>query len=679
MTERQASRPRCAAIIGPYLSGKTSLLEAILFAAGAIPKQGLVKDHGTVGDPSPEARARQMSTEVIAATTTYLGEPWVFLDCPGNIEFAQETYNALMIADIAVVVCEPHAERAVTLAPFLKCLDDREIPHVVFINKMDTAAESPGDVVAALQAISSRPLILREVPIREGDGIVGYVDLVSERAYSYRPGQSSALVQLPETVLTEEQKARTGLLESLADFDDKLLEQLLEEVVPPTAEVYANLTRVLRADRVVPVFFGAAERSGGVRRLLKALRHEAPGPEAVAARLGVDPKAGEAVARCFKTYHMPHTGKLSLVRILRGEVADNSSMKGERVSGLYHLTAFNLAKQSRAVFGEVVAFGRMDGVKTGDVLTPSGKVPDGVAAWPAPLKPVYAQALKAEKQADEVKLSGMLARLVEEDPSLQVEQNADTNELVLWGQGTMHVQVALDRLQSKYKLAVKGRAPQVPYKETIRKAIADVHGRHKRQTGGHGQFGDVHLEIKPLPRGGGFEFIDAVVGGVVPRQFIPAVEAGVREYMQRGPLGFKLVDVSVRLFDGQYHSVDSSEMAFKTAGRLGMAEGLPKCEPVLLEPIFKVEIAVPSEFTSKIQRIVSGRRGQILGFDAKPGWPGWDQLTAFLPQAEMQDLIVELRSVTLGVGTFDWQFDHLQELTGRLADQIVQARAEAAA
>ncbi|HYD30030.1 MAG TPA: elongation factor G, partial [Azospirillaceae bacterium] len=256
---------------------------------------------------------------------------------------------------------------------------------------------------------------------------------------------------------------------------------------------------------------------------------------------------------------------------------------------------------------------------------------------------------------------------------LKVEQNPDTGEIVLWGQGEIHLAIAADRLKSRYNVAVKTRHPQVPYKETIRKPRVQ-HARFKRQTGGHGQFADIHIEVQPLPRGSGFAFTDSVVGGAIPKQFIPAVEAGVRDYLHQGPLGFTVVDVAVTLTTGQFHAVDSSEMAFKTVARQAMTEAMPQCEPVLLEPILLVTISVPNDATSKVQRMVSGRRGQLLGYDAKPGWPGWDEVKAYLPQAETHDLILELRSNTMGVGTFTWEFDHLAELTGRLADKAVEIR-----
>jgi len=668
MTAKTPFRPRAAALVGPFASGKTSLLEAMLLRAGAIPRQGKVKDGTTVGDSSPEARARAMSVELNIASAEYLGEKWTFIDCPGSVEFHQDTYNALMAVDAAIVVCEPDPARAVMVAPLLKFLDERKIPHLLFINKVDAAGSTRlKETLEALQAVSERPLVLREIPIRDGDQVVGFVDLVSERAYRYRPGQPSDLIRIPEPLRQEEREARQSLLERLADFDDHLLEELLEDVQPPADEIYGDLSKDLAEDLIVPVFFGSAETDGGITRLLKALRHDAPDPEATARRLGFAAD-GAPVARIFKTVHAAHTGKLSFARVFRGEFSENQTLDSGRLAGLYAYPAGAQVKAAKAAIGDVAAFGRLDAAATGEVIGGDGGEP-----WPKPLEPLFGLVMKAEKKSDDVKLTGAIAKLVEEDPSYHLEHSAEFAEIVLWGQGEIHLLVAADRLKNRYNLQVGTARPTVPYKETIRKPTS-VHGRHKKQSGGHGQFGDIHIDIAPQPRGSGFVFVDKIVGGTVPRQYIPAVEEGVRDFLAQGPFGFPVVDLAVTLTSGSYHSVDSSDMAFKTAARIAMAEGMPKCEPVLLEPILKVEISVPSDFTSKAQRIISGRRGQILGYDAKPGWPGWDAVAAYLPQAEMGDLIVELRSLTMGVGTFSWQFDHLQEISGRTAEKVVEDR-----
>ncbi len=675
MTDKPAG-PRCAALVGPYLSGKTSLLEALLFASGTTHRRGAVKDGNTVGDHSAEARARQMSTELNVAAASFLGDPWIILDCPGSVELVWEAQNSLLAADVAVVVCEPETERVLTLSPLFKFLDDHQIPHMVFINKMDNANARISEVLAALQSVSQRPLVLRQVPLPNPEGkAIGYVDLVSERAYKYRPGQASDLIKLPDDVLEEERVTRAGLIEKLADFDDKLLEQLLEDVEPSKEEIYGHLTRNLSGDRIVPVFLGSALLDHGVRRLWKALRHETPGVAQAAARLGLPAGGKDSVAQVIKTYHAPHSGKLSLARIWSGQVTDGMSLGGIRVAGILRLTGAHQEKLAVAQAGDVVALARMEGVLTGAVLS-TGAVPS-VPRPPLP-KPVYGLALAAEKRADDVKLTPTIAKLIEEDPTLYLEANAELQEMVLWGQGDIHLQIAIDRLRNKYNLPVTARKPQVPYKETIRKGTAQ-HARFKRQSGGHGQFADVQIEVKPLPRGTGHSFIDDVVGGAIPRNYIPAVEEGVEDYLRHGPLGFPVVDVSVTLVTGQFHAVDSPDQAFKTCGRMAMSEAMPKCDPVLLEPIHHVDISVPNAFTSRVQRVISGRRGQILGYDAKPGWDGWDVVTAQLPQAELHDLIVELRSVTLGVATYTDRFDHLQELTGKLAERAMAGRGEQAA
>lgn len=674
MPSTRSAAPRCAALAGPYLSGKTTLLESLLLATGATTRKGSVKDGTAVGASAPEARTRHMSVEVGLASADYLGEQWFFLDCPGSVELSADAQNAMVVADIVVVVCEPDPAKATALGPLFKFLDDNGIPHVLFVNKVDLLGAQElriRDLLEALQAASARPLVLRQVPIREGGQVTGYVDLVSERAYQYNPHAASDPISIPDAVRERERTARQELLETLADFDDALLTALLEDVDPERDEVYRQLTRDLAGDLIVPVFLGSAENDNGIRRLLKALRHEAPDPAETASRLGVEPDGG-TIAQAFKSYHAPHAGKLSFARVWHGGVGEGMTLGGERVGGLFRMQGMAQQKLASAKAGEVVALGRMDRVATGDVVTEHGER-SRLALWPEPPSPVFALAVQAEQRSDEVKLTAALAKLVEEDPGLAFEQSQDTGELVLWGQGDIHLQIAMDRLRGRFNVPVVGQPPQVAYKETIRKATGQ-HARFKRQTGGHGQFADVHIDIRPLPRGSGFVFDEKIVGGAVPRQFIPAVEAGVREYLAHGPLGFPVMDVAVTLTDGQFHAVDSSEQAFKTAARMAMTEGMPKCDPVLLEPIMTVTIAVPSEYTARAQRLASGRRGQILGYDARPGWPGWDEVKACLPQSELHDLIVELRSLTQGVGTFSFAFDRLAELTGRHADRAIEGR-----
>ena len=669
MNQSIGANTRNVALVGPYSSGKTSLLESLLFVTGAITRKGKISDRNTVADSSTQARDRQMSVEVSVAHSQYQDLNFTFLDCPGSIEFASETYNALVGAGAAIIVCEPVVDRVLTLAPLLKFLDDWEIPHLIFINKMDRCNSHFNEVLQALKSVSSRPLVPQQYPIRQNNEIIGFIDLINEQAYHYHANSPADPVPLPDHLKEEEQIARQEMLETIAEFDDHLLEELLEDINPSREEILQDLKQELGADQIVPVFLGMAERDYGVRHLLTALVEEAPAPTITANRRGLDPSAdGDAVVQILKTYFTPQGGRLSLARIWQGTLNDGMALNGVRIGGIYRLMGQQQQPLQQAQAGEIVALGRLEGIATGDVVSSGSQKPDLPKGLQ--LKPVFALAIAAANRKDEVKLSSALTKLIEEDPSLYWEQHGDTKEVILWGQGEIHLQVALDRLARKYNLPMTTHLPQVPYKETI-KTSTKSHGRYKHQTGGHGAFGDVYLDIKPLARGEGFHFHETIVGGVVPKQYIPGVETGVREYLGHGPLGFPVVDIDVTLTDGSYHSVDSSEQAFKQAARLAMTEGLPKCHPVLLEPILSVTVLAPSEYTAKVLQLISGKRGQIQGFEASEEWKGWDQVTAYLPQAEMHDLIVELRSLTMGVGFFQWDEDHLQEVPDKLRDAVL--------
>jgi elongation factor G len=669
MNQSIGANTRNVALVGPYSSGKTSLLESLLFVTGAITRKGKISDRNTVGDSSTQARDRQMSVEVSVAHSQYQDLNFTFLDCPGSIEFASETYNALVGAGAAIIVCEPVVDRVLTLAPLLKFLDDWEIPHLIFINKMDRCNSHFNEVLQALKSVSSRPLVPQQYPIRQNNEIIGFIDLINEQAYHYHANSPADPVPLPDHLKEEEQIARQEMLETIAEFDDHLLEELLEDINPSREEILQDLKQELGADQIVPVFFGMAERDYGVRHLLTALVEETPAPTITANRRGLDPSAdGDAVVQVLKTYFTPQGGRLSLARIWQGTLSDGMALNGVRIGGIYRLMGQQQQPLQQAQAGEIVALGRLEGIATGDVVSSGSQKPDLPKGLQ--LKPVFALAIAAANRKDEVKLSSALTKLIEEDPSLYWEQHGDTKEVILWGQGEIHLQVALDRLARKYNLPMTTHLPQVPYKETI-KTSTKSHGRYKHQTGGHGAFGDVYLDIKPLARGEGFHFHESIVGGVVPKQYIPGVETGVREYLGHGPLGFPVVDIDVTLTDGSYHSVDSSEQAFKQAARLAMTEGLPKCHPVLLEPILLVTVLAPSEYTAKVLQLISGKRGQIQGFEASAEWKGWDQVTAHLPQAEMHDFIVELRSLTMGVGFFQWDEDHLQEVPDKLRDAVL--------
>jgi elongation factor G len=666
------------ALVGPFASGKTTLLESILMLSGAVQRKGAIAQGNTVGDFTAEARARQMSVEVNCATTKYLDEVFTFLDCPGSIEFLQDTLNVLPGVDAAVVVCEPDPGKVQMLKPYLKRLGDAGIPHFLFVNKIDKASGNVQDLLAVLQEASDKPLLMRQIPMIDDGGITGFVDLALERAFVYREHAEPETIELKGEVQDQEKQARYQMLEKLADFDEHLMEELLSDVEPPRDEVFDDLTKELAQGLLVPVLLGSSERDNGIHRLLKALRHEVPDIGAAAERLDVKTN-GEGIVQVLKTFNGSH-GKLSLVRVLAGSLKDGAVLHGRegndaRVGGIFALKGDAQTKLGEAKAGDTVALGRLEGVATGDTISTSKRALPKAAI--EQLEPVYELAIETTDRKDEVKLTAAIHKLQEEDPSLHFRQDADLQQMSLAGQGEIHLKVAVEKLQSKFGLKVSTHVPKVPYKETIRKP-ARQHGRHKRQSGGHGQFGDVHIEIAPLPRGSGFVFEDKIKGGVVPRQFIPSVEKGVVDYMKEGPLGFPVVDFTVALVDGSYHTVDSSDAAFQTAARIAMQEGMPSCSPVLLEPVMHVRIHVPNDATSRVNQVVSGRRGQLLGYDAREGWKGWDTVEAQMPLSELHGLIIDLRSLTQGVGSYEMKFDHLAELTGRLADQVVQQRKAAA-
>jgi elongation factor G len=649
---RSETQPRSIALVGPYGSGKSTLFESLLGAAGSPVKR--------LGD----VRGRVPTTDMRLGHCQFMGDPWAILDCPGSVEFAQEAVAALAVVDLAVVVCEPAPEKALSVAPLLRHLQQEGVPHLLFINKIDTLDGRARDTLAALQHWSPQTLVLRQVPIHDAGTVTGYVDLASERAYKYRKGAPSYLIGMPQHVVDREKEARFALLEALADHDDALMEKLLDDVAPTTDEIYRQLHKDLLDGAVVPVLLGAGESQYGVKRLWKALRHDTPTPSQTAARRGVASE-GEALAQVCKTIHAGHGGKLSYARIWRGGIKDGATLNGQRIGGVTRFRNGEAVKAPEATAGDIVAFGRLDGALTGSTLSPSGQAE--ALPWPAPPAPVYALAIATADHKDDVKLSGALQKLTEEDPCIQVVHDVETDEIVLHGQGEIHLNAAVERLSKSSGVKLKISRPRVPFKETIRVAVAQ-HSRLKRQTGGHGQFADVTLKIAPRERGDGFVFKDKIVGGAVPKQYIPAVGEAAAAATGKGPLGYRVVDIEVVLVDGTYHAVDSSDMAFKSATRAAMQEGLAKADPMLLEPIHHVTVSVPADYTSSAQRLLTGRRARILSYGERPGWPGWDDVEARMPETELQDLIIELRSLTMGLGTYRHTFDHLAELRGNATE-----------
>jgi len=661
---------RVIALVGPAGAGKTSLAEAMLFAAGTTDRLGSTANGSSIGDSSPESRQRGGSTELNLYNFDYLGDQFAIVDVPGSIGFAADGARAIAMADVAIVVVDPDPARAPLAAPALRALDELGIPHIIFVNRIDQAHGRVRDLLSALQPISVSPLIARQVPIWDGEKVGGFVDLALERAFKYRPSQESERIEIPAELQDREIEARTHMLEQLADHDDELLEQLLMDETPSREKVLQDLARETGESLGVSVLFGCATSSWGVRRLLKALRHEGPAPQAAASRLGVTDPSMYA----FKIIHGP-TGRLALCRVLGGKIDEGSDIKtddGEhaRVGSLFKVQGEKTQKASEAHDGDVVAVAKIDSVKAGQWLG-SGKLPPPVELE-LPARNC-AIAIEPADRKDDVKLSGALQRLAEEDSALVVEHDEANHELRLRGVNDEHLNTVLARLQRRYGVAVKSHPPAIGYRESIRKPVTQK-GRHKKQSGGHGQFGDVIIEVRPLARGEGFHFEEKIHGGAIPKQWIPAVEDGVREAMHKGPLGFPVVDLAVTLIDGSYHSVDSSELAFRLAGRLAMPEALGSAQPHLLEPMHKLSVVCPTSATSRISSAIASRRGQMLGLAPRDGWTGWDRIDALLPEAELSGLEAELRSQSQGLATYEAEFDHLAELNGPLADKVIQQR-----
>jgi elongation factor G len=657
---------RAIALVGPAGAGKTSLAEALLHAAGAISRLGSVDAGTSTGDASAEARARGGSTELNLCRFDWAGDEYLLLDAPGSAGFAAEAHCALDVADLALLVITPEPERAALAEPILRELESRGIPHAVFVNKIDKARGTLEALLEALQPLSAATLIAREMPISKGEAIVGFVDLALDRAFRFRPGQASEHVALPAELVEPEHQARFHMLEQLADHDDYLLEQLLNDEEPDRETVFGDLKRETTDGLVVPVMFGSAVNGHGVRRLLKALRHDTPAADVTARRLALDGPAIEV----FKIASDSSVGRLALARTFGAELVEGAELHSAggqttRAGALFGVQGAGTMRTKRAGPGDIVGIAKADAVLAGERLG------EGAAPAPRESRPAHlansALAISVQDHKDEVRLSTALNRLVEEDLGLSWEADGETHATLLRGINDEHLALALDRLKRRHGLEVRADQPSVAIRETVRKG-ASQRGRHKKQSGGHGQYGDVVIELRPLERGEGFRFEERISGGVVPRQWIPAVEQGVRDAMLKGPLGCKVVDVAVTLVDGSYHSVDSSELAFRTAGRIAMSDALAAASPYLLEPIAHVSIATPGTATSRITSALASRRARVLGMAPREGWSRWDTIEALVPEAELPALQADLRSLSQGMATYRAEFDHMAEASGKQAD-----------
>ncbi len=659
------SRIRNVAIVGTHHSGKTTVAEAILAFTGAIARRGSVADGTTTTDHEPECIAHAQSTTAGFAHCTADGIVHITLaDCPGFIDFFEETKQVLAGVDAAVVVVDADPSRVAHSLSVVEYLESRRLPHLFVINKMDRPGADFEGTLNALQSAYGRHVVAEQWPIGAAESFEGFVDLTDMKARRC-DGDRESIAAFPESLRERIASARAQMLEAIADFDDHLLEELLEGAEPPLDEVERDLCAECSHDQIVPVLACAAATGAGIAALVRAIVTWLPSP-ADAPQLDVEgreiaPDAdAPAVARVIKTMVHPQSGKLSMVRMIAGTIKPDATLndlsRGDekvRCAGLFRLQGKKQEALAQAGPGELVALARLETVSTGDVLTGNGRT---VMLAHAPIAdPVFAAAIKPKERMDEARLSQALSRIVDEDPALRTQRADVTNELLLLGSGEQHVTIAVERLSRKYKVDVEIAAPAIAYLETIT-VPTEIHSRYKHQTGGHGQFGDVWLRFEPRERGSGCAFAETIVGGVVPRQFIPAVEKGVFEALLHGTSGFPVTDVQVTLFDGQYHDVDSSEQSFRVAAGMAVRDALPKCKPVVLEPIVRVRVEVPSAFTSAVIAQLTGKRGQILGMTSSER-TGFDVVEALVPHVELSRYITELRTATQGLGSYTWHHE----------------------
>ncbi|MDQ2865386.1 MAG: elongation factor G [Candidatus Eremiobacteraeota bacterium] len=666
------ARLRNIAFVGPHHAGKTTLVEAVLAYCGAISRRGTIADGTTVTDCEPEDIAHAQSTTVGFAHGSCGDIDVTIVDCPGFIDFFEETKMALSGVDAAVIVVEADPARIVQTQTIVDILKARRVPHCFVINKLDRPGAAFEATLEALQAAYGRHVVAQEWPFGAAEDFCGYVDLALMEARAFDESGKERSAEIPAALAMRAQRAHIELLEAMADFDDRLMEELLEGIEPPIEEVEQDLCEECSHDQIVPVLAAAGANGAGIAALVKAIQRWFPSPadarctDAQGRPIAAD-REGPIVARVIKTSIHPQSGKLSIVRVFSGTIKTDSALTditrdGEkvRVGGLYRLQGKKQEAVTEAIAGSIVAIARLEPVKTGDTLTGNGHqvlLPNG-----KPGEAVFAIAIKPKERIDEAKVFQMLGRIVDEDPSLNLARADVTNEFLLLGSGEAHVAIAVERLSRKYKVDIETAPPQIPYQETIA-GSTEVHSRYKHQTGGHGQFADVWLRFEARERGSGVSFTDKIVGGVVPRHFIPAVEKGVREALMHGQNGHPVTDIHVTLYDGAYHDVDSSEQAFKTAAGMGVREALPKCHPTMLEPVSRVTVTVPIRHTSAVIAQLTGKRGQILGMTPAER-SGFDIVEADVPQVELSRYITELRTATQGLATFHAHHERYDPVPG---------------
>jgi elongation factor G len=681
----ETAKIRNIGIVAHGGAGKTTLAEAILFDAGATSRLGKVEDGTTVTDFDEDEIKRRMSISSALAFCEWKGHKLNLVDTPGASIYLTDTRNCLRVLDSALVVVSSVSGVKVQTEKVWSFAESGNKTRVIFINKMD---QEQADFFRVLEDVRKNLCSIAtpvQLPIGAETSFRGIVDLIRMKALTYQGGGTgkSSEGEIPSDLKPKAEELRAALMEAVAESDDKLLERYLEAGTLSADELKAGLKRGVLGGRVVPVLCGSALKNIGIQPLLDLLTDVCPSPGDRPAVEGLDPKSGERLTRessedapfsalVFKTITDPYAGKITLFRVYSGLLSSDSTVynvsKGskERIGQVVLLRGKNQVQVPALGPGDLGAVVKLKETGTGDTLCDE-RNPIRLQPMEIP-SPIIEYAIMPKTKGDEEKMSVGLQRLREEDPSLQVRRDPQTKEIILAGMGKAHLEIAIERLKRKFGLEVQMKTPRVPYKETIHGRV-EVQGRHKKQTGGRGQFGDCWIKLEPLPRGGGYEFVNQVVGGAIPRQYIPAVEKGIVEAMEEGVLaGYPVVDVRVTVYDGSYHTVDSSEMAFKIAGSLAFKKGVLQANPGLLEPIMTVEVAVPDESMGDVIGDLNSKRGRVLGVETK----GKGQvIKAQVPLAEMLEYATQLKAITSDRGDYTMEFSHYDELPPHLKERVI--------
>jgi elongation factor G len=665
--------------------GKTSLAEAILFDTGELSRLGTVNDGTTAMDYDPDEVKRKISINAALGFCEWKRHRITLIDTPGAANFIADTYGALQVMDGALVLISAESGVKAQTERVWQWVGQHGIASIVVMNEMDHERANFAQALAMAQkAFNNKPVPVH-VPLGEGANFRGVIDLIHMRAFTYRNDLSGAVEEadIPGPQQDMAYQYRSQLIERVAESDDELLEKYLEQGELSTEELSTALRAATLRGDLAPLTVASALRNIGIHPLLDLVVEVLPSPLERPPVTGTRPRSSDTVVRTpsadeplaalvFKTIADPYAGKLNLFRVLSGQVSSDSVVynstrdERERIGQIFMLQGKTQTPVGTALVGDIVAVAKLKATATGDSLCDE-KNPIILPAIEFP-KPSISFAVEPKSKADEEKVSQGLARLMEEDPTLHVGRDPQTRELLVSGLGEQHLEVVVDRLRRKFGCDVEMKTPRVPYKETIRSSTK-VQGRYKRQSGGRGQYGDCWLEIEPLPRGGGFEFVDKIVGGVIPRNYIPSVEKGVQEAMERGFLaGYPAVDIRVTVYDGSFHPVDSSDMAFKIAASMGFKKGVTQADPALLEPIMTMEIVVPEETMGDVIGDLNSRRGRVLGMD---GTGNSKVIRAQVPMAEVLRYASNLRSMTGGRGTFTMEFSHYEEVPPHLAERII--------